>query len=101
MLSARGLSPSLAASQTRLPGLEPGTCGLEDRWQPLLRDSFAKASEEGQEQLGVLLGVLATEINPVAPDLSVVLTAWLDLPEVVKTGILAMAKSALGDRREG
>ncbi len=47
--------------------------------------------------LGVLLGALAAEIGPVAPDLADLLTAWPTLPDPVKAGIVAMVKAARSD----
>lgn len=35
------------------------------------------------------------------PDLAAVTEAWPDLPDAVKTGILAMVRAACPDRREG
>ena len=40
------------------------------------------------------LAQIAAEIAPVAPDLADLLTAWPDLPEAVKAGILAMVKAS-------
>ena len=54
-------------------------------------------SENDQAALGVLLGALASEIAPVAPDLADLLTAWPALPEPVKAGIAAMVKAACGE----
>ena len=52
------------------------------------------------ERLGVLLGALAAEITPVAPDLAGLLSAWATLPEPLKVGIMAMVKSSTPERKE-
>ena len=52
--------------------------------------------ENPAESLGALLGALAAEIAPVAPDLADVLSAWPTLPEALKVGIVAMVKAAAG-----
>jgi len=52
------------------------------------------------ERLGVLLGALAAEITPFAPDLAGLLSAWTTLPEPIKIGMLAMVKAS-GPGREG
>jgi len=57
---------------------------------------MADTCGEPQGQLGVLLGALAAEIAPVAPDLADLLTAWPMLLEAVKAGILAMVKATGG-----
>jgi N-acetylneuraminic acid mutarotase len=36
---------------------------------------------------------LVAEIAPLAPDLAAVLSAWPDLPEPIKAGIVAMVQS--------
>ena len=46
-----------------------------------------------QNQLGAFLGVLAARLSPDAPDLAAVLSAWPDLPDPVRAGILAMVKA--------
>ena len=43
-------------------------------------------------RLGAPLGASAAELDPTAPDLAAVLSAWPTLPEPVKAGILAMVR---------
>ena len=78
----------------RPTGFEPVTCGLGNRAPSGVSDSIANTYDEGQGELGVLLGALAAEIAPAAPDLSAVLSAWAGLPEPIKAGIVAMVKAA-------
>jgi len=61
---------------------------------------MAETCGDGQERLGVLLGALAAEIAPVAPDLADLLTAWPTLPEPIKAGIVAMVQSTVDSKHE-
>jgi hypothetical protein len=49
--------------------------------------------DDPRNQLGAFLGALAARIAPASPDLAAVLSAWANLPEPVKAGILAMVKA--------
>jgi putative SOS response-associated peptidase YedK len=54
---------------------------------------MADTCGEPQDQLGAFLGALASETVPAAPDLAAILSAWPNLPEPVKAGIMAMVKA--------
>jgi hypothetical protein len=43
----------------------------------------------------------AAEVAPTAPDLAALLTAWPNLPEALKAGIVAMAKATAGNKEGG
>ena len=89
--------PHRRAFLLRPRGLEPATCGLGNRTTPGVTDSIADTYGDRQGELGVLLGALAAEIAPDAPDLSAVLSAWASLPDAMKAGIVAMVKAAAID----
>jgi hypothetical protein len=80
----------------RPTGLEPVTCGLEDRCPPGASSETAKTSESKADCLGRALGALVAELAPSAPDLADLITAWPTLPEPLKAGIAAMVKAASG-----
>ena len=80
----------------RLPGLEPGTYGLEGRCTPDVTADKSGTYAIPPEALGRLLGAFAAEIGPSCPDLAAVVSAWPRLPEALKTGIVAMVKAARG-----
>ena len=70
------------------------TCGLGNRTGDSTTIENSNTCGTPQDQLGVLLGALAAEIAPAAPDLADLLTAWPTLPEALKAGIVAMVKAA-------
>ena len=78
----------------RLPGLEPGTYGLEGRCAPDVTAAKTGTCAQPPERLGALLGAFAAEIGPQAPDLAAVVSAWPGLPEALRAGIVAMVKAA-------
>jgi hypothetical protein len=43
----------------------------------------------------------AAEVAPTAPDLAALLTAWPNLPEALKAGIVAMARATAGNKEVG
>ena len=78
----------------RLPGLEPGTYGLEGRCTPDATAANTSTSAQPPERLAALLGAFAAEIGPAAPDLAAVISAWPGLPKALRAGIVAMVKAA-------
>ena len=84
--------------RTRGTGLIPYN-GLANRFRSGVTNCETDTCGDRQEQLGVLLGALASEIGPLAPDLVQVVKVWPDLSKPVKAGILAMVKAA-GDTSE-
>ena len=82
----------------RLPGLEPGTYGLEGRCAPDVTSAQTSTCANPAEALGRLLGAFAAEIGPSCPDLAAVVGAWPGLPEAVKAGIVVMVKTCGNSR---
>ena len=78
----------------RLPGLEPGTYGLEGRCTSDVTAEKTGACAQPPERLGALLGAFAAEIGPKAPDLAAVVSAWPALPQALRAGIVAIVKAA-------
>ena len=79
-------------------GIEPTAAALQKR---CVDDGSAcpdSTSATTPERLSGLLGALAAEIAPSAPDLAGLLTAWAGLPDAIKAGIMAMVKATA---REG
>ena len=74
---------------------------MPNRNDPDLSNTSQNTCGSEPDELGVLLGALASEIAPVAPDLADLLAAWPTLPEPVKAGIVAMVKAACPKRRKG
>ena len=69
------------------------TCGLGNREDILATAENSGTCADSQSRLGAFLGALAAGVAPTAPDLAAVLSAWQNLPEPVKAGILAMVKA--------
>jgi hypothetical protein len=52
-------------------------------------------------QSGAECGAFLADCTPHAPDLSVVVEAWPNLPEAVRAGIVALAQAAAGHVKGG
>jgi hypothetical protein len=48
------------------------------------------------DAMGAPRSALETKSTPTEPDLQAVIDAWQDLPEAIKTGILAMVRASAG-----
>jgi len=74
-------------------GLEPPATGFGDRCSESANADSAKRCGEGEDRLGVLLGVLTEEIEALDGDLAVVLRAWEGLSGDARKMIRAMVKA--------
>jgi hypothetical protein len=89
-------SSSSPVSQARPVGFEPTTFGFEvrDKQSPIhkptksLRKSKPRLAAQGQRA--------ASD----DPDLATVVAAWSELPETIRTGIVAMVKAASGSQTD-
>ena len=76
--------------KSRPTGLEPVTCGLGNRIERSLSSDCDAACESAQTNSAVCSAFL----DALPTDLVLVVQAWKDLPEALKTGILAMVKAS-------
>lgn len=49
---------------------------------------------------GAECGAVADQIDPIDPELQLIIDAWPDLPVAVRAGITAMVAAASGDKGE-
>jgi hypothetical protein len=78
--------------QVRLSGLEPETYGLKVTCEP--QETLEK--QGFLDDAGADAGAVETKTAHFEPDLQAVIDGWQDLPEAIKTGILAMVRAGSG-----
>lgn len=71
-------------------GLEPLTCGLQNRCGDTVTRDYTTTSGNDKENSADYLALLERE----SPDLALLVRRWDSLPEAVRAGIVAMVRAS-------